>query len=86
MLYEKCFTRAMLQDGAPGVAMEGVWDESKKSFSMAFKQVDASGKERSLKEVYTFVDEDTEIFEIYDTEPTQDKDFRILEIEWRRDK
>lgn len=82
----KVFTRAMLQDLSPGVVMEGAWDESKKSFSMPFKQVDASGKERSLKEVYTFVDADTEILEIYDTKPAQGKEFRILEVVWRRNK
>jgi hypothetical protein len=82
----KVFTRAMLQDGSPGVAMEGKWDEATKSFSMPFKQTDKSGKEKSLKEVYTFVDEDTEILEIYDTASPIGKEFRILKVTWHRKK
>lgn len=45
----KVFTRAMLQDQAPGVSMEGVWDENTKSFSMPFNQVDGNGKRKKLK-------------------------------------
>lgn len=82
----KVFTRAMLQDGSPGVVMEGKWDEATKSFSMPFKQTDRSGKEKSLKEVYTFVDEDTEILEIYDTNLASGNEFRILKVTWHRKK
>lgn len=78
------FTRAMIQDGNPGVVMEGPWDEASKSITMSYKQFDIRGIERSLKEVYTFVDEDTEILEIYDV--ADGKDLRFLKVVWTRKK
>lgn len=56
-------------DFSPGVAMEGPWDEKSRSFSMPFRQFDSKGNEMSLREVYTFVDENTEILEIFNTKP-----------------
>lgn len=81
----KVFTRAMLADGSPGGAMEGKWNEATKSISMLFKKTDAFGKEKDLKEVYTFVNKDEEILEIYDMHPAGNaKEFKILKVIWRR--
>lgn len=81
----KVFTRAMIGDGSPGVAMEGKWDEATKSFSMPFTKTDESGKEKKLKEVYTFVNGDEEILEIYDMAVSANaKAFRVLKVTWRR--
>ena len=84
---KKVFTRAMIQDGGNGVAMEGPWDEASKSFSMRYKQKNGStGIEEDMKEVYTIVNEDTEILEIYRLDPTTKKESRILHVKWTRDK
>ncbi|NJN33703.1 MAG: DUF1579 domain-containing protein [Saprospiraceae bacterium] len=82
----KVFTKAMIQDGNPGVVMEGKWDEATKSTTMYYKQFDNNGMENSLKEVYTYVDENTEILEIYKTNTTNGKDFRVLKVVWKRKK
>ena len=76
----------MIQDGNPGVVMEGKWDEITKSFTMNYKQFDNKGIENSFREVYTFVDEDTEILEIYRTQTADGKDFRFLKVVWSRKK
>jgi len=77
----------MIGDGNGGVAMEGAWDEATKSITMPFRQVDRStGKLRSLKEVYKIVDENTEILEIYDIYPKTEKEFKVLNIIWTRNK
>jgi Protein of unknown function (DUF1579) len=83
----KVFTRAMIGDGASagGVAMEGTWDEATKSITMPFRTFDPStGKERNLKEVYKIIDENTEVLEIYGTDPKTNKEFIILNVQWTR--
>jgi Protein of unknown function (DUF1579) len=85
----KVFTRAMIGDGtsAGGVAMEGIWDEAGKSITMPFKKTDPStGKEHNLKEVYRIIDENTEVLEIYSTDPKTNKEFKMLNIKWTRKK
>jgi hypothetical protein len=83
---KKVFTRAMIQDGGNGVAMEGPWDETTRATTMRYKQRNSSGQENEMKEVYTFVDENTEILEIYRQEPTTKKETRILHVKWTRDR
>jgi hypothetical protein len=83
---KKIFTRAMIQDGGNGVAMEGPWDEATRATTMRYKQRNSSGQENEMKEVYTFVDENTEILEIYRQEPTTKKEIRILHVKWTRDR
>jgi hypothetical protein len=83
----KVFTRAMIGDGTAvsGVAMEGAWDEATKSMTMPFKRVDPStGEERNLKEVYRIIDENTEVLEIYATDPKTKKEFKMLNVKWTR--
>jgi hypothetical protein len=84
----KLFTRAMIGDGvsAGGVAMEGPWDEATHSFTMPFKKVSSSGEVRNMKEVYTIVDENTEILDIYATDPKTNTEFRMLNVIWMREK
>lgn len=87
--FKKVFTRAMIGDSPSieGVAMEGPWDEASQSFSMLFKKADATdGKEQKFKEVYTILDENTEILEIYTTDPQTKKEFRMLQVKWTRTK
>jgi len=84
---KKIFTRAMIQDGGNGVAMEGPWDPATKSTTMRYKQLNkTAGKEENMKEVYTFVDENTEILEIYRLEGDAGKEFKILHVRWTRNR
>lgn len=85
--YRKVFTRAMIGDGesAGGVAMEGTWDAATQSITMPFRKLDPStGKERNLKEVYKIIDENTEVLEIYATDPKTKKEFKLLNVNWTR--
>ncbi len=82
---KQIFTRAMIQDGGNGVAMEGPWDAATKSITMRYKQQNnTTGKENNMKEVYTFVDENTEILEIYRLEGG--KESKILHVKWTRNR
>ena len=83
---KKVFTRAMIGDSPAieGVVMEGQWDEAKRSITFPFKKADRSGKERMLKEVYTFVDENNEVLEIYATDPKTNKEFMLVQVKWMR--
>jgi hypothetical protein len=83
----KVFTRAMIGDGTSsgGVAMEGTWDENTRSITMPFKKFDPfTDEERNLKEVYRIIDENTEVLEIYTTDPKTKKEFKMLNIKWTR--
>lgn len=85
----KIFTRAMIGDGdsAGGVSMEGTWDEATRSITFPFKKLSQStGKERDLKEVYRIIDENTEVLEIYATDPKTMKEYKMLNVNWTRRK
>jgi|GEM_PF-6544234 len=80
------FTRAMIGDGPAiePVSMQGQWDEAKRTITFPFRKVDNSGKEQKLTEVYTIVDNNTEILEIYATDPKTSKEFMMLQVRWTR--
>lgn len=82
---KKIFTRAMIQDGGNGVAMEGPWDPATKSTTMRYQQLNnATGQYAEMKEVYTFVDANTELLEIYRMDAKTSKEFKILNVKWTR--
>ena len=82
---KKIFTRAMIQDGGNGVAMEGPWDPGTKSTTMHYQQLNNStGQYADMKEVYTFVDANTEVLEIYRVDTKANKEFKILHVKWTR--
>lgn len=80
----KVVTRAMIQDGSPGVSMEGPWDEGTKSMTMPFKQADHTGNIQDLKEVYHFIDANTEVLEIYRLDLVAKTETKVLEVKWQR--
>ena len=83
---KKIFTRAMIQDGGNGVAMEGPWDETAKSMTFRYKQANSStGRESEMKEVYTIVDENTEVLELFRLDEQTKKEAKILHVKWTRD-
>lgn len=83
---KKVFTRAMIGDSpaVETVSMEGQWDEAKRTITFPFKKIDKSGKERKLTEVYTLADANTEILEIYATDPKTEKEYMMLQVKWKR--
>ncbi|WP_210519872.1 DUF1579 family protein [Hymenobacter terricola] len=83
---KKIFTRAMIQDGGNGVAMEGPWDPATKSTTMRYKQLNNAGQANDMKEVYTFIDENTELLEIYRTDAKTNKELKILNVKWTRNR
>ncbi|MFD1874175.1 DUF1579 family protein [Hymenobacter bucti] len=84
---KKIFTRAMIQDGGNGVAMEGPWDPATKSTTMRYQQLsNTTGQYSDMKEVYTFVDENTELLEIYRLDTKANKEFKILNVKWTRNR
>jgi len=84
---KKVFTRAMIQDGGNGVAMEGPWDPATKSTTMRYQQRNnATGQYADMKEVYTFLDADTELLEIYRVDAKTNQEFKILSVKWTRDR
>jgi hypothetical protein len=84
---KKIFTRAMIQDGGNGVAMEGPYDPTTKSTTMRYQQLNnATGQYSNMKEVYTFLDENTELLEIYRTDAKTNQEFKILNVKWTRNR
>lgn len=83
---KKLFTRAMIGDSPAiePVSMEGQWDEAKRTITFPFKKTDQSGHEQKFTEVYTIVDTNTEILEIYATDPKTSKEFMMLQVRWTR--
>jgi hypothetical protein len=82
---KKIFTRAMIQDGGNGVAMEGPYDPATRSTTMRYQQLsNTTGQYSDMKEVYTFVDENTELLEIYRLDTKANKEFKILNVKWTR--
>lgn len=83
---KKVFTRAMIQDGGNGVAMEGPWDPATKATTMRYQQQDNAGQFNDMKEVYTFIDENTELLEIYRVDAKTNKELKILNVKWTRNR
>jgi hypothetical protein len=82
---KKIFTRAMIQDGGNGVAMEGPYDPVTKSTTMRYQQLsNTTGQYSDMKEVYTFIDENTELLEIYQVDKKANKEVKILNVKWTR--
>ena len=84
---KKIVTRAMIQDGGNGVAMEGPWDAATNSVTMRYKQLNnTTGNEATMKEVYTLIDENTELLEIYRLDEKTNTESKILRVKWTRDR
>jgi len=82
---KKIFTRAMIQDGGNGVAMEGPWDATAKTMTFRYQQMNnATGKAADMKEVYTIVDPNTEVLELYRVDPQTSQESKILHVKWTR--
>lgn len=66
--------------------MEGIWDEAGKSINFTGKMMDPStAKELNMREVFTIVDDNTQVMEMYKPAPDA-KQFKNMEIKYTRKK
>lgn len=68
--------------------MEGEWNASTKSIEFKGKMTDPSrpGKDCDVREVYTFVDDNTQKLEMYGPDSKTGKEFKTMEIKFTRKK
>lgn len=67
---------------------EGDWDAAKKSIEFKGKMTDPSrpGKDCDVREVFTFVDDNTQIMEMYGPDSKTGKEYKTMEIKYTRKK
>ncbi|MER3498336.1 MAG: hypothetical protein C4308_06715 [Chitinophagaceae bacterium] len=67
---------------AQGVmTLKGTYDAATKSLNMKGKMVDpTTGKDVNVREVMKFIDENTQIMEMYDPDPKTGKEYKFMEI------
>ncbi|CAA7196496.1 DUF1579 domain-containing protein [Chryseobacterium potabilaquae] len=68
--------------------MEGDWNPSKKSIEFKGKMTDPTrpGKDCEMREVYTFVDDNNQILEMYGPDSKTGKEYKTMEIKFMRKK
>jgi hypothetical protein len=68
------------------MVMEGVWNENTKTLELKGKQTDPStGKEMDVREAFKVIDDNTQKMEMYMT-PAGGKEFKSMEIVFKRKK
>ncbi|MGZ8543879.1 MAG: DUF1579 family protein, partial [Flavisolibacter sp.] len=66
---------------------EGPWDEASKSITIKGKMIDpTTGKDCAFREVFTIVDNDHQVMEMYTTDPASGKEFKTMEVKYTRNK
>lgn len=86
--YKKKFISTWIDNMGTGLMkMEGVWDEATKSVKSDGTMLNpANGKECKMRQVYTFVDDNTELMEMYGPDSKTGKEFKSMEIKFTRKK
>jgi hypothetical protein len=81
---KKVFVSSWIDNFGTGmIYMEGTWDNDTKSIHYTGKIVDPlSGKDAPMREVLRFVDENTQIMELYNT--MNGKEFKFMEVKSTR--
>jgi len=82
---KKVFVSSWVDNMGTGLMyMEGPWDPASKSMTLTGKMVDPStGKECSVREIVTFIDDKNQKMEMYNT-PAGGKEFKTMEIKLTR--
>lgn len=86
---KKKFVSTWIDNMGTGIMnMEGVWNASTKSIEFKGKMTDPSrpGKDCNVREVYTFVDDNTQKMEMYGPDAKTGKEFKTMEIKYTRKK
>jgi hypothetical protein len=84
---KKVFVNTWIDNMGTGImTMEGPWDEASKSVILKGKSIDPmTGKEMDLREVFTMIDDNTQLMEMYAVGP-DGKEFKTMEIKFTRNK
>jgi hypothetical protein len=86
---KKKFVSTWIDNMGTGIMnMEGVWNASTKSIEFKGKMTDPSrpGKDCNVREVYTFLDDNTQKMEMYGPDAKTGKEFKTMEIKYTRKK
>jgi len=84
---KKKFVSSWIDNMGTGImTMEGDWNASAKAIEFKGKMTDPSrpGKDCNMREVYTFVDDNTQKLEMYGPDPKTGKEFKSMEIRFTR--
>jgi hypothetical protein len=81
---KKAFVNTWIDNMGTGImTMTGVWDDAAKCINFSGTMVDpASGKDIAVKEVWRFLDDNTQVLEMYSS--TGGKEFKNMEIKYTR--
>lgn len=86
---KKKFVSSWLDNMGTGImSMEGEWNASTKSIEFKGKMTDPTrpGKDCDIREVYTFIDDNTQKLEMYGPDSKTGKEFKTMEIIFTRKK
>jgi hypothetical protein len=86
---KKKFVSSWLDNMGTGImSMEGEWNASTKSIEFKGKMTDPTrpGKDCDVREVYTFIDDNTQKLEMYGPDSKTGKEFKTMEIMFTRKK
>ncbi len=84
---KKKFVSTWIDNMGTGIMnMEGDWNPSTKSIEFKGKMTDPSrpGKDCDVREVFTFVDDNTQKMEMYGPDPKTGKEFKTMEIKFTK--
>ncbi|QQV02604.1 MULTISPECIES: DUF1579 domain-containing protein [Chryseobacterium] len=84
---KKKFVSTWIDNMGTGImSMEGDWNPSTKSIEFKGKMTDPSrpGKDCDVREVFTFVDDNTQKMEMYGPDPKTGKEFKTMEIKFTK--
>jgi hypothetical protein len=86
--FQKKYISTWIDNMGTGIMkMEGTWDAATKSITYTGKMINpANGRECSMKEVYTMVDDNNTIMEMYGPDSKTGKEYRNMEIKLTRKK
>jgi len=67
--------------------MEGTWDEATKSITFKGKMIcPANGKECEMREIFKFIDDNTQVMEMFGPDMQTGKEYKNMEIKFTRKK
>lgn len=84
---KKKFVSTWIDNMGTGImSMEGDWNPSTKSIEFKGKMTDPSrpGKDCDVREVFNFVDDNTQKMEMYGPDPKTGKEFKTMEIKFTK--
>jgi hypothetical protein len=83
---KKVYMSTWIDDMSSGIMqMEGPWDEASKTVSLKGTFVNpVDNRECNIRQTYRFVDDNTEIMEMYGPDPMTGKEFKTMQITLKR--